>query len=172
MKSIKEKINEIKMNILTEKYDDELFNSCVTLKNLAIVQSDQPLSADFVYEQLLINSKLLKPLYGEMLTLYRKGSDKEAFEVLSKKINSKQAKNFSLILSKLDQINPAELIEQVMVFQEAMSDVRMTFQIKKTDRNSIITTLFSTATIFALLLNFAVVVVFMDTLNTLKGVFV
>ncbi|MEG0292273.1 MAG: hypothetical protein RR495_03815 [Anaerovoracaceae bacterium] len=166
------KLENLKVKLLEEKYDEELFNACITLKNLAIVQSDKPFSADFVYEQLLINSKLLKPFLGEMITLYRKGDDVEAFKVLTQKINTKQAKNFSLILSKLDKINPSELVEQVLVFQEAMSDLRMTTQLKKADRNSIITTLFSTATIFALLLNFAVVVVFMDTINTLQRMFV
>ena len=154
-----------------KELDDELYDSCITLKNLAIVQKEQPLSGDFILEQLLDNSKKLKPIYSEMLSLYRSGKDDEAFSLFNRRIGTKTAKNFAMILSKLDKINPNELIEQVVVFQEIVSEQRLTKGVKKADQDSIITTVFATATIFAILLNFAVVVVFMDTMSAMGGVF-
>lgn len=168
---MKQLLNEIKIKYQKSKYDEELFNSCITLKNLAIVQADKPMSADYVYEQLMSNSKVLRPIYSTMLTLYRKGDEEKAFRVLTDNINTKQARNFSLILSKLDQINPVELIEQVILFQDAMSETRVTNNMKRTDISSIITTLLSTTTIFALLLNFTVIVVFMDSMSLIKNMF-
>ena len=167
----KEIINKLKNKLLKDAYEAELFSSCITLKNMAIVQKTKPMSADYVYECLMENSKILKPLYSEMLVLYRRGRDKEAFELMGKNIGTKTARNFSLILSKMDMINPSELIEQVMAFQDGIREKKVTREMKKVDRNSIITTLCSTAIIFALLLNFAVVVVFMDTLKLMKEFF-
>lgn len=154
-----------------EKLDDEIYDSCITLKNLAIVQRESPLSADYMFEQLLENSKKLKPYYSEMITLYRAGEDAEAFRIFTNRIGTKTAKNFGLILEKIDKINPSELTEQVSVFQDVIAEQRLTKGVKKADKDSIITTMFATVTIFALLLNFAVVVVFMDTMNLMSGVF-
>ena len=57
------------------------------------------------------------------------------------------------------------------VFQNMMAEKRMTQAIKTAQRNSVITTIWSSATVFSLLINFAVVAVFMDTLNMLKNFF-
>ena len=52
-----------------------------------------------------------------------------------------------------------------------MSEERMTEATKEVQRKSILTTTWATAAIFALLINFTVVVVFMDTLNMLQELF-
>ncbi|MEG0918479.1 MAG: hypothetical protein RR967_00695 [Anaerovoracaceae bacterium] len=161
----------IKKKILLNKYEEEIFSSCILLKNLAIVQENQPMAADYIYEQLLVNSKYLKNIYGEVISNYRKGGDKSIIEIFDENINSNHGKNFAIILSKLDEINPKELTEQVTVFLDGMSEARMTINVRVADRNSVITTMFSSAIIFALLLNFAVVVVFMSTMNKLSFMF-
>ena len=152
--------------------DRELFSSSVILKNLSLVRKETPLSADYIYENLMNNSTHLKPLYSEMLTLYRSGRDEEAFKVFALAIGTKAAKNFALILSKLDKINPSELTEQMEIFQEMMTERNMTGAMKRAQRNSLVTTAFAVATVFALLINFAVVVVFMDTINLLNNMFI
>ncbi len=149
----------------------ELYDSCITLKNLAIVNGAKPFSGEFLYTMLMENAVRLKPIYREMLLLYRQGRDEEAFEYFSEAVGTKAGKTFGAILMKLEKINPAELIEQMEVFQNMMAEKRMTQAIKTAQRNSIITTIWSSATVFALLINFAVVAVFMDALNMLRSVF-
>ncbi len=78
------------------------------------------MSADYIYEKLAENSGYLKPMYSQMLALYRSGRDKEAFKLPAKIIGTKAAGNFALILSKLDKLNPAELVEQMNIFQSSM----------------------------------------------------
>ena len=80
----------------------ELFNSCIVLKNLAMVHQDMPMSGDFILEQLMECSKSLKNVYAD---------------------------------------------------------------------KSLITTMAATATIFAMLLNFTIVVVFMDALKMVEQIF-
>ncbi|MEF9921719.1 MAG: hypothetical protein RR313_07040 [Anaerovoracaceae bacterium] len=157
--------------IRKSKYEKEVWSSCLTLKNLALVQKEIPMSSDFILEQLMENSIVIKPVYAKILTSYRGGATAEAFEIFYDEIPTRSAKLFGAILLKLDQINPAELVEQMVAFQEAMASERVTQGMKKAEKNSIIITMFATATIFALLLNFAIVVVFMDTMSMLGQVF-
>ena len=151
--------------------EKELYSSVITLKNLAIVQEKRPLSADFIFQALMENSSSLKPVYEEMISLYRSGRDEEAFRVFGERTGSRTGRNFAAILSKLDKINPAELVKQMEVFQNVMAEERMTAALKSAQRNSIIATMWATAAMFALLINFAVVVVFLDALATLESLF-
>lgn len=155
----------------TDRYGSELFGSVITLKNLAMVHKERPLSADFIFEILMENSTALKPAYEELLTLYRSGRDDEAFRAFAERTGSREGRNFAVILSKLDRINPAEVVKQMEVFQNAMAEERMTAATKAAQRNSVLITAWAAASIFALLVNFAVVVVFLDTLGMLEHLF-
>lgn len=117
------------------------------------------------------NSGRLRPVYEEMLTLYRSGRDKEAFQTFAERTGSRTGRNFAAILSKLDRINPSELVKQMEVFQNVMAEERMTSALRSAQRRSIIATVWATAAVFALLINFAVVVVFLDALSMLENLF-
>ena len=129
----------------------ELYDSCITLKNLAIVNGAKPFSGELLYTMLMENAVKLKPVYREMLLMYRQGRDKEAFDYFADTVGTKADKTFGAILAKIERINPAELIEQMEVFQNMMAEKRMTQAIRTAQKNSIITTIWSSATVFALL---------------------
>jgi len=159
-------------NITGQKWiNQELYASGITLKNLAIVKKENPLSAEYIFEALTNNSNYLRPVYQEMLGLYRSGRDEEAFMVFSEKTGTKAGQHFSMILSKLDKINPSELIDQMDVFLKMMEEIRMTEKMKEIERKSILGTLISTLVIFALLINFTVVVVFLGMIDELNNLF-
>ena len=151
--------------------DQEIFDGGMLLKNLAIVEKERTFSADYIYETLMDNSHILKPIYGEMLSLYRGGKDREAFQVWREKCGTRAARNFSMILEKVGQINPEALIEQMEVFQEMMYQQRVTADMEQVERNSLITTLMATAVILIMLIDFAVVVVFLHTMEMIGGTF-
>lgn len=155
-----------------DELDKDLFKSSIILKNLSLVRRETPFSADYMYEKLMENSTVLRPIYGQMMSLYRNKRDVEAFKIIPMIVGTKASKNFAIILSKLDALNPSEMESQMDLFQKSMMESRMTFAIKRVQRNSVILTTMATATIFALLLNFVVVVVFMSTLEMLNNVFV
>ena len=151
--------------------DGELYGSIITLKNLALVQKEKPLSADFIFEALLENSMTLRPAYEELITLYRGGRDEEAFRTFAERVGSRAGRSFASVLSKLDRINPSETVKQMEVLQNMMAEERMTAAVRNAQRNSVLVTAWASASIFALLINFAVVVVFMDTLGMLGHLF-
>lgn len=155
----------------SDKAEKEIFNCCIVLKNLAIVHREMPMSADFILEQLMESSKILRNTFADMLSAYRNGRGEEAFSILYARMPIKEAKTFASILNKLDQINPAELIAHMTAFEETFASQRMTKGMKRAERKSLLTTMMATASIFAILLNFTIVVVFMDTLNLLGQVF-
>lgn len=151
--------------------EKELYGSIITLKNLAIVYRDRPVSADVIFEALMENTTVLKPLYEEMLSLHRSGNYEDAYSYFAEKTGSRAGRNFAIILSKMDKLNPAETIRQIEVFQNMMMEQRMTAAIKAAQRSSVIVTVWAAAGMFALLVNFAAVVVFMDALAMLGQLF-
>ncbi|MBR6529573.1 MAG: hypothetical protein IKT62_06005 [Firmicutes bacterium] len=171
-KKRKEAIDYWVMKKRKSKMDKELFSSSIILKNLSLVQGDNAFSADYMYEKLMENSVVLKPVYGQMLTLYRSRNNSEAFKVLPSVVGTKASKNFAIILSKLEKLNPAELAKQMEVFQRSMMGNRVTYAIKRVQRNSLVLTVLATVTVFVLLLNFIVVVVLLDTIDTLNQLFI
>lgn len=144
--------------------EEEIFESCIILKNLAAVYYDLPMSQDFIVEQLMDSSRLLKNVYADILSELRNGAGQECFDILYERAPVKSAKSFSAILKKLENINPSELLQQMTSFEETFSDERITRGMKRAERGSIITTVSATVTVFAILLNFTSVVVFMDAI--------
>lgn len=155
----------------SDKMEREILNSCIVLKNLAVVHRQMPMSADFMLEQLMQSSRTLRNVYADILSAYRNGKGEEAFDIFYERIPIKQARNFSFVLSKIDKINPAELSAQMTAFEETFAGERMTKGLDRAEKKSVITTIAATSAIFAVLLNFAGVVVFMDTLQTLRQIF-
>lgn len=149
--------------------EEEIFESCIVLKNLAAVYKDLPMSEDFIVEQLMDSSRLLKDVYADILEKLRNGAGAESFDTLYERVPVKSAKSFSAILKKLENINPAELLQQMNSFEETFSDERITRGMRKAERGSIITTVSATVTVFAILLNFTSVVVFMDAIAMIHG---
>ena len=106
-----------------------------------------------------------------MLSLYRAGKDRDAFRLVAERCPTRARRNFSLVLEKVGTIRPDELVDQMEVFQEMIRQQKMTEDIRRVQRNSLITTVMATAAVFLLVIDFAVVVVFMHTMTILEFVF-
>ena len=167
-------LEQLQTKIRTAKsrvYDMEIYDSSLLLKNMALVESGNIFSADYIYERLMEHADRLKPVYAQMLNLYRSGRDEAAFRHFSESCGSRSARNFAMILSRVDQIHPEALIEQMEVFQEIMGQQRMTAEMKRVQRNSVIITVMATAAVFIMVVDFAAVTVFMHTLAILERSF-
>ncbi len=166
-----QELNRIIMKRRSLGAGQEFYKSSVILKNLITVTGGSALSADHIYEKLMENSDILKPVYGRMLSLYRSGKDEEAFRVPVDIIGTREARSFALILSKVDKIDPAELKAQTEIFQNSMTEKKVTAAMKQAQRNSAVITALSAGCVFALLINFTVVAVFMKSLDMMSSVF-
>lgn len=166
-----EKAVEQRNRLKQPELELELYKGSVLLKNLVLAEKNHPFSADYLMERLMEHSLRLRPAYGRILTLYRSGMDADAFSVLESFCKTRAAKNFSLVLSKLDLIAPDELVRQIAVFQEMMEQQRITAEMKLVQRNSIIITVLAVGTMFVMMIDFTIVVVFMHTMTRMSSMF-
>ncbi len=151
--------------------DYELYSSVTMLKNLAIAQETSPLSFDLMLERLMECSKKLKPIYQRTLVLYRSENMTKAMRYFSDAVGTKNARSFTLLLEKMDKLNPTELKNQVISFQEALSEEMFTRGLEKAEGRGTIVYILATAVSFVCLLNFIFVSVLMDMLDTLGELF-
>lgn len=154
-----------------KKLEPEIYSSGLLLKNLALTRKEEAFSADYLYEKLMEHSEKLRPVYAEMLALYRTGKDRDAFRLVAERCPTRAGRYFSLVLEKAGILRPDELVEQIEVFQEMIRQQKMTENIRQVQRNSLVTTVMATAVVFLLVIDFAVVVVFMHTMTMLEFVF-
>ncbi len=138
---------------------------------MAIVRKDYPVSLDYMIEELSKGSGKLRPVFQDTLTIYRSGRYDEAFSYFSETVSSDYAEGFASILSKMDKINPFELVSQLDVFISVIKEARITAAMKHAERRSLIVTGFAAASELTCMMNFCVVVVFLDMLAKLRFIF-
>lgn len=68
-------------------------------------------------------------------------------------------------------MRPDELIEQMNVFQELIRQQKITEDIRRVQRNSLLSSVMAYTVVFLQIINFAVVLVFMHTMHILEFVF-
>ena len=169
--SLKKQIKDRYLQIFRrDQQEQELFGSCLVLKNMAIVQQGMPLSTDRILEILADSSHALRGTYEEILYLWRNGYGEAAFEVLPKQVGTRSARSFAFILARTDQIDPSELVTAMRSFEDGLTGERTSRAMRRASRRSLITTAFASASVFAVLMNFTVVVVFMDMMRMLNGI--
>ncbi|MBR6473373.1 MAG: hypothetical protein IKS99_06610 [Firmicutes bacterium] len=156
---------------LVDDSEKDLYQAAILLKNMAIVRKDYPVSLDYILEELSADSGTLKPVFQETLSIYRGGRYDEAFRFFADSVRSRYGKSFAGLLSKMDRINPYELVSQIDVFIGIIREVRTTEAMKQAERRSLIVTVFAAASVFTIMINFCVVVVFLDTLSNLQFYF-
>ena len=142
------------------------------LKNLAIVHRGQPMSCDFILEQLMTCSRPLSNVYADILSAYGNGRGENAFDLLYEQVPVKgSARYFSFILSRIDRIDPGELISHMIAFEETFAAERMTRGMRRGGAAEPDYDHGGYSYVFAVLLNFTVVVVLMDVMRLLGQAF-
>lgn len=149
----------------------ELFSILTVLKNLIITCKDKPLSAENIITNIIDFSKLTKPHFTEFLSLYRLGKTELAFKYFKNEIGTKLGEDFASILIKLDEIDPAELIDQLELYQSAIRDRCMTEKIKKDKLISDLAFVPVVGIIFLILLNFVAISLFIDAISMYQDLF-
>ncbi|HKK96465.1 MAG TPA: hypothetical protein VJ916_09170 [Anaerovoracaceae bacterium] len=161
-------IKNIGKKISKSKLNKDLISSSICLKNLSILMNEEAMTTDYVLEVLIDNAKELKPYFVKCLMMYRLGNRDQAFNYLNTAITNKEMEEFVGLLKKLDETNGYKLVKQIDSFNHCLIEERSTYKRKIGDRYNLIYTTLITINIFALIINFAIVVVFMDALNMLN----
>lgn len=161
------------INSITAEYKNkkniEIYRSISQLKNLAIAKQDNPPGADFILEQLRKFTHTIRPIFNKTISIWQLGNKEEACKYFGQAIGTKEGLEMANIFLKLDTLNPVELKDQLILFQENVKQARKTQKLIENERNSNIIYAVVTATTVMVLWNFIVVVYFIDTLKMLKN---
>lgn len=169
--AVHELIEKKRREYTGRRMEPEIYSSSLLLKNLALAEKEKTFSADYLYEKLMENSEKMRPVYAEMLSLYRSGKDRNAFALITERCPTRAGRNFSIVLEKAGKMRPDELIEQMNVFQELIRQQKITEDIRRVQRNSLLSSVMAYTVVFLQIINFAVVLVFMHTMHILEFVF-
>lgn len=153
---------------LVEAQESDLYHAAILLKDLCIVRKHHPVSLDYMLEELSMDSGSLRPVFQKTLSLYRAQDSSKAFRYFAERMDSKYGRNFALLLSKMDKIDPAELVTQIDIFIGVIREVRVTASMRAAERRAALCTFLAASACFAVLIDFLVVVVLTDTLESLR----
>lgn len=149
----------------------ELFRIITVLKNLIITCKDKPLSAEYIINNLIEFSSLTKPIFTEFLSLYRLNRIDEAYSYFVSEVGEDIGEEFASLLIKLDDIDPLNLIQQLELYQETIRDSYMTERIKRDKFISDLVFIPIIASVFLILLNFVMISIYIDGINSFNLLF-
>ena len=153
-----------------EKIDKEVFQAMTQLKNLCIAQAEFPLSGDYMIEQVMKFSQVTKPAYSRMLIQWRLGDSEKACEIFADTLNTKMSRELSSIFLKLESMAPMELADHLSLYQSHIREERMTKHLRKQEMMSYVLYAPVIASAFAIMLNFMVVVIWLDTMDLMQKI--
>ena len=146
-----------------KKLDEEIYKALLQLKNLAIVQKEQPVSADFIIEQISRFTTVTKKIFLKTISMMREGRDEDAVEFFKSSTGTKLGNEFANMLAKLEKLNPAELEEQLVLLQSAFRNEKVTDKLRRQEMLSNILFIPIVAVSIVILLNFVIITVWLDS---------
>jgi uncharacterized membrane protein len=110
------------------KKEDEILESMGILRNMLILQKDNPVGADVVIEQLMQMSDLIRPAFQKLLVSYRLNNHKAAYEGFISEVDTNLGKEYAQLLSSLDLAKPKDLDAVLESYQTHASEAKFTKQ--------------------------------------------
>jgi hypothetical protein len=137
---------------------------------LAITKANRPPGTLSILEQLNKFTKKTRPVFNQMQSYWSMGQKDKACDYFAEAIGTPDAKSFAEIIRKIDVMNPIELRQQMILFQEVIRGTRETNKLKKNENKSHIIYLCVSASFLTVFVNYMVIAVFIDMLAGLKQI--
>ena len=153
-----------------EIYNEELYLVVSQMKNSFLVHKDKPPSSQQIFEEICNYSHKTRPIFNKFISFWMIGEREQAIQYFDKEIGTKEAKKLSQVFSKLDDLNPMEMREQLETYQSIYRAERETKKKKKNEIKSNILFLAVLATALMLMINFLIVGFFIDFLADMSEV--
>lgn len=160
------------MEMLTKehryKINVEIYRVLSQLKNMALFHSDKPLGALFIFQQINKFTKVTRPIFNRLIYLYQSNRKEDAIAFFENEIGTKEASELVNVLMKLDYLTPAELKSQLELYQQHVKTERATQRKKSNENKSNLVYLMVVLSLFIIVLNFIIIVAYLDSFNYLK----
>lgn len=150
------------------RYNDELYLAVSQMKNSFIIRKSRPPSGQYILEEVMRYTDKTKPIFNRFLNYWMAGEKDLAIEYFDKAIGTKEAQSLSQVFNKLDEINPAEMREQLETYQMIYRTERETNKKKRNEVKSLILFALVIATSLVILLDLLVVGFFIDFIDQLQ----
>lgn len=155
-------------NLLKKEIDFELYRLILYLKNLATTSVYQGYSSDYILQSLYENSDKIRPVFAKIIRLWNLGRQDEATSFFSDSINTQTGQELALILLKLDDLTTSELRTQIDLLLQTIRKERETNKMIANEQRSNLVYLLVIATSVVIMLNFVVIVYYLEAMNNIQ----
>lgn len=140
------------------KADSELLGIIGFLKNLSTLQSRNSVGAEYIISELALVAEFTRPAFLMMLNKLRMNRKAEAYEAFSSAVNTEMGRDFAHLLIELDELNPRDLQEVLLMQQRQAQSIKST-RIRRSDETiSVLVYLPVIAAIMVIFLDFIVLI--------------
>lgn len=153
-----------------EKYNQELYMAISQLKNTFLIKKDSPPSSDLILDQVRKYTNYTRNIFNQMLSYWMIGEKELAVQFFEKEIGTKEAQDLGQVFLKLDDLNPHEMSQQLEAYQEIYRTEKETKKLKSNEHKSNVLFIFIVASSLAVMINFLVVVFFIDFLKDMESI--
>jgi len=136
----------------------EIYRSLSQLINLFTIKGESILGSNYIFEEIIKYSKVTKPVYLKMLSMWNMNKKQQAADYFADTIGTKEARALAAIFLKLDSISPQELKLQLLNYQNNIKTEAITTREKINERNGNLIYILAIISAVVVLLNFLVVV--------------
>lgn len=150
------------------KKNQEIYRAFSQLKNLSIISAHTNIGSDFIIQELMKMTKITKPIFATTLRLWRENERQDAMDYFAAALDTREGSELANIFLKLDDLGPDELREQIALCQNIFSEERRTNKEKRNENRSYVLYAFVITSIFIILFNFVVMIVYINTADVFK----
>jgi hypothetical protein len=154
------------------KKNKEIYRAICQLKNITMSKTDKPLGSVFIIEELMKFTECTKPIFARMLSYWIRNERKEACEYFSEAIGTREGRELADVLIKLDDLKPEELRDQLALYQATVKQERRSYREKRNELKGYLLYALVIISTLVVLLNFLIVVLFIDAIKMFNGLFI
>ncbi|WP_141705333.1 hypothetical protein [Vulcanibacillus modesticaldus] len=151
-----------------KKKNMEIYRTIAQFKNMIITNKDNPIGSDFILEQLRKFTNVIRPEFNKMIFLWSMGKKEEGCDYFANAIGTKEAFELASFFRKLDQLNPYELNNQIVLLQEVIKRERETTRLKSDENISNLIYLLVVITNMVVMINFVIIVYYLEFIQLMR----
>jgi len=136
----------------------EIYRTISQLINLFTIKGENILGSNYILGEIIKFSKVTKPVYLQMLSMWNMNMREEAADYFATAIGTKEARDLAGVFLKLDLISPKELKGQLTNYQNNIKTERITARERVNERNGNLIYILAIVSAVVVLLNFLVIV--------------
>jgi len=141
-----------------EAANREIYRTISQLINLFTIKGEVALGSNYILEEIIKFSKVTRPVYLKMLSMWNMNIREEAADYFATAIGTKEARDLANIFLKFDHLRPGELKGQLINYQNNIKTERITVRERANERNGNLIYILAIVSAVVVLLNFLVVV--------------